>query len=174
MGWELQNISTASFSFKWEFSVADDVVLRGTGSQTANYDNLTWFMIAEKCRRQNDMLSYGLLGLVIDGSPLQTWRSPGATGQGKESQCFTQRKDPLPWLLPDLSPEKITPMDWRGHPSWANSFWTILQTGRVMELTIRVKGRDSRAHAGLILGLKTTLKYSIIIPIKMRLYYWEV
>lgn len=114
MGWELQNISTASFSFKLELSVADGIVLSGTGSQTANYDNLTWFMIVEKCRRKNDMLNSGLLGLVTDGSSLQTWRSPGTIGQGEESQCFTQRKDFLLWLLLGLSPEKITPMDWRG------------------------------------------------------------
>lgn len=147
MGWELQNISTASFSFKWELSIADDVVLRGTGSQTANYDNLAWFMIAERCRRKNDLLSPGLLGLLIDGSSLQRW-SPGATGQGEESQCFTHRKDVLLWLLLGLCPEEITPVGWRGHPSCANSFWISLQTGRIMELMIQVKGRDAWAHAG--------------------------
>ena len=132
MVWELQNISTASFSFKWEFSVADDVVLRGTGSEAPNYDNLTWFMIMEKCKRRNGMLSHGLLGYVIEGSSTQT-RSLEAPGQVGEPQHSIQRKERLPWLLPGLSPENITPMVWRWHPSWVNGnrFCITLQTGGV-------------------------------------------
>lgn len=180
MAWELQNLSTVSYSFKWEFSVADDVVLRGNRSQAPNYDNLTWFMITEKHIRWNDMLSHGLLGYVTEGSFLQTQRSPEAPGQAGEPQYSIQRKDPLPWLLPGLSPENINPTVWRWHPPRVNgsSFWITMQTDGVYCLqawnSVQCRGRASWGCARLIMGCQTTLRYWIMIPTNMKLYYWGV
>lgn len=110
MAWELQNISTASFSFKWEFSVADDVVFESSGSQAPEYAKLIWFMIMEKSKRRNAVLSHGLLGYAIKCSSPQTQRSLEASGQVGETPVLHPEKEPRA-----LAPLRAVPRELHPH-----------------------------------------------------------
>lgn len=180
MARELQNISTASFSFKWEFSVADDAVLRGSGLQAPYCDNLTWLMMTEKCKRRNYIWSHGFCDWRQKHE--EVWRHQ--CGLGGNSSTPFREYHPRGLEMTSISSASQNGCGWKGPLEIISSNfatqaayyfadqWSLLSQGT--ELTTQCRARTSWGCARLVMRWQTTLKYWITIPTNMRLYYGGV